>query len=119
MSWIKKRPRSTGLRDISNLLNQDFTAFQVRYVRDGNTVTVHVVNLAYAGAGTGTLSVMNLPAGIRPPATAAGYTTRGQRAIITTSGVLQIANPTASVTSVTFSYITTEPFPTVIPGVQA
>lgn len=118
MVWALKRRQSTGLLDISSLLYPDYTAFQMRLLRIGDAVTVHIVNLAYAGTGTGTLSVALLPAGFRPPATAAGYTTRGQLALITSSGVLQVANPTTSVTSVTFSYLTLDPIPSTLPGVQ-
>lgn len=118
MAWMLKQKQSTGLLDISSLLNPDFTAFQFRLLRIGNAVTVHVVNLSYAGAGTGTQSVALLPAGFRPPATAAGCTNRGQPALITNSGVLQVANPTASVTSVTFSYLTLESVPSTLPGVK-
>lgn len=118
MAWMLKQKRSTGLLDISSLLYPDYTAFQVRLLRIGDSVTVHIVNLAYAGPGTGTLSVALLPAGFRPPATVAGCTTRGQLALITSSGVLQVANPTTSVTSVTFSYLTLEPIPSTLPGVK-
>ncbi|GAA1333959.1 hypothetical protein GCM10009592_28800 [Brachybacterium rhamnosum] len=119
MVWNLKQRRSTGLRDISGLLNADFSAFQLRVLRIGDSVTVHIVNLSYAGAGTGTLSVMLLPAGLRPPATAAGYTTRGQSSLVTSSGVVQVVNPGPSVASVTFSYLTLDPFPSTLPGVSA
>lgn len=106
----------SGVRDISGLLNAGFTAFQVYLLRYGNVVTLHVVNLAYSGAATGTVSVFNMPVNFRPSANASGYTSRGQLAVVTGGGVMQVANPTASVTSVAFTFLTTRNPPSEPPG---
>ncbi|MCI4013019.1 hypothetical protein [Brevibacterium sp. ZH18] len=109
----------SGLRNIDSSLYSGFTAAWVRLLRKGPSVTLHLTNLSYSGAGTGTISVLILPQGFRPPTTAYAYTSRGKSAQITASGVLQVGSPGSSIDSTSLSYLTQDPAPTTLPGTPA
>ncbi len=108
---------TSGLRSFTGFLIDAFTAKWFYAVRDARTVSIHIVNLIYSGSATGTITVANLPPGFRPYITATATTTCGNSALITSSGVLQIVGtPSASVDSVSFTYLTPDPAPATPPG---
>lgn len=119
----------TGWRNVSSLLATGWTATRASLRRTGNTVQVDVNGLTYSSGGTST--AMILPTGFRSyftggtlfpytdqPGAAAAATVTGQGDVSSSGAVLVSTLETAGV-SASFTFTTTNAWPTTLPGVAA
>lgn len=110
----------TGLRNIIGLVDQEWTSFgSAKLMRDGNQVSVWLVNFSKGTALSGTHLLLTLPSGFRPPETTWVKTYRNSDARVLTSGAIQIINPGASNDSAYFTFPTLNPVPETKPGTPA
>lgn len=126
MGWIKK-PRSTGWRDVSELLSDGWTG-GVYVQRSGSTVMVRVHGLSASAATGGT--PFTLPLGLRPETWSSAISARPllhttdfptvvRRSWISSGGSLRIYNyDSADVLYGDARFDTADPWPTGLLGVS-
>lgn len=107
----------TGIRDIASLIKADYTVGGECFLtREGSMVHVAFNSLSRAVAGTGNIPVIVLPPGFTPITNIYGSTFRGNRCALQKSGNIYITDPTISVDYLDFTFRTTDPWPTSLPG---
>lgn len=115
-----KSEYSTGLRDVTSLVDSEWTNFaSARLMRNGNQVSLWLVNFSKGEALTGTHLLLTLPPGFRAPETTWAKTYRNSDSRVITSGVVQVISPGASNDSVFFTYPTLDDQPATLPGTPA
>lgn len=126
MQWIRK-PRSTGWRDVSDLLSDGWTG-GVYVQRSETTVMVRVHALSASSATGGT--PFTLPLGLRPETWSSAISARPllhttadpvvvRRSWVSSGGSLRIYSYSqADVLYGDFRFDTADPWPTTLPGVS-
>lgn len=110
--------RSTGPRDVSNLLNLEngFTGGDLFVQRDGSTISFSASNIMTDESETGWVSLCDLGSSFEPTADLYGNDFRGNRWRIKSSGTVQIQNPKAYWNYISMTYLCNRSFPPSNPG---
>jgi hypothetical protein len=116
MPWSKKRPRTTGVRDVSEMVN-GLASGAVTLIRVGDTVTLGLETAVLTGGGY--QRILTLPYGFRPPSLL-------RENLVSPSNGWQIAlNPSGVVYSnraddwtfrYVLTYVTEDQWPVALPG---
>lgn len=109
MAWIRKNTNTS--RDLTSQIQPGWLPGNATARRAGNVVMVDVQAIGRTEAGTGTISILTLPLGLRPAANLYGTSFRGYRTRCLTNGTLSIDAPTSPVDYLSFTFITTDPTP--------
>jgi hypothetical protein len=115
---------ATGRRNIGALVNtaNGYSNGITRLIRSGNEVTLYIINLSRASAGSGALLALTLPAGFRPTDNeyflGKNLSVSAEHYVNAVAGDVWLSNPPTSV-FLTLNWTTPDPWPTVLPGTQA
>lgn len=109
MAWIRKNTNTS--RDLTSQIQPGWLPGNATARRAGNVVMVDVRAIGRTEAGTGTISILTLPRGLRPAANLYGTSFRGYRTRCRTGGALAVDAPGLSVDYLHFTFVTTDPMP--------
>lgn len=105
-------PYDSGLRNINSLV-PDLELWQYagstqahRVQRIGSQVDLNLYNLSYQGEETGPITLLQLPLGLRPPASVFVRTFRGNNAVVQSDGQVRIYSPGTTLDYVNWSFLT-------------
>lgn len=125
MTWLRKRPRTTGYYDITALA-AGVVAGKILVARSGDVVQLCLEQVKFAAAGQQT--IITLPTGLRPTVEQRAETRgfwaaerpNGVELRLTTAGnvIISAAADTVTLNTTDFMFITEQAAPASMPGVK-